>query len=435
MNLSKIFFCFSLLLFLSQCKNLFNPSGAGDSANLDPQGHLSYCESLLRESRNSEAISECGLALRADSTLSLAYFNLGKATLRESNVNPTIFAELALELQKSEEDSTADPIQGAAGFLEDIFINDSNTIGAINNLIETLQPFLLRDSLQTLYNLTQVDNPEICPTETQTLELFRSQFLSGTISNLSDPIVPVNKRFSYSASDFPLLDGKISATRIEPELMIALTMSAMSDLLAIKNLVKTVEIDGLIEQFSTGEVNLDSVALDSSSVLEFNGLIINSTNGLKSIEGLDPNILAQDGECADLVESEAQATIDSLGNSVTFYQMADKIDNDGDGCIDEELRDGIDNDGDGIIDEDTKFDPFNARDSFDNDQNGQIDEGDELISSGGILAFSSAPGFWGLENGNPDYSYRYKVAQHGANFSTISLNDRITKIGGCWSNY
>jgi hypothetical protein len=69
-----------------------------------------------------------------------------------------------------------------------------------------------------------------------------------------------------------------------------------------------------------------------------------------------------------------------LGNSVTFYQMADKIDNDGDGCIDEELRDGIDNDGDGIIDEDTKFDPFNARDSFDNDQNGQIDEGDELIS-------------------------------------------------------
>jgi hypothetical protein len=434
MNISKIFFCFSLL-FLSQCKNLFNPSGAGDSADLDPQGHLSYCESLLRESRNSEAISECGLALKADSTLSLAYFNLGKATLRESNVNPTIFAELALELQKSEEDPTADPIVGVATFLEDIFIKDTSTIKAIDNLIETLQPFLLRDSLQTLYNYTLLENPEIPITQAGAYALFQSQYISGTISNLSNPTVAVNKRFSYSASDFPLLDGKISATRIEPELMIALTMSAMNDLLAIKNLFGNVEIDDLIEQFSSGEVNLDSIKVDSSNVEEFNDLIQNATSGLTSIEGLDPNIFAQDGDSVEFTQSEAQATIDSLGNSVTFYQMADQIDNDGDGCIDEELRDGIDNDGDGIIDEDTKLDPINARDSFDNDRNGQVDEADELISSGGFLAYSSAPGFWGLENGNPDNAYRYKVAQYGTDFSTISLNDRITKIGGCWSNY
>jgi hypothetical protein len=62
----------------------------------------------------------------------------------------------------------------------------------------------------------------------------------------------------------------------------------------------------------------------------------------------------------DELTTEVQSTLDSIGESSKFWRLADKIDNDGDGCVDEEIFDSKDNDGDGIIDEDLRLTPYDT---------------------------------------------------------------------------
>ena len=51
----------------------------------------------------------------------------------------------------------------------------------------------------------------------------------------------------------------------------------------------------------------------------------------------------------------ASETVEQSSDGIESYTaMADLMDNDGDGCVDEEIADGHDNDGDGLIDEDLR---------------------------------------------------------------------------------
>ena len=54
------------------------------------------------------------------------------------------------------------------------------------------------------------------------------------------------------------------------------------------------------------------------------------------------------------IEDALNEQIDNL-EAVSFYLIGDRMDNDGDGCVDEEILDGEDNDNDGLVDEDLRI--------------------------------------------------------------------------------
>jgi hypothetical protein len=71
--------------------------------------------------------------------------------------------------------------------------------------------------------------------------------------------------------------------------------------------------------------------------------------------------------------TDIDSVIASFGDAILFYQFGDKLDNDGDGCIDEEVMDEKDNDLDGYVDEDARVIPADKPDYVDNDHNGRQD--------------------------------------------------------------
>jgi hypothetical protein len=87
----------------------------------------------------------------------------------------------------------------------------------------------------------------------------------------------------------------------------------------------------------------------------------------------------------DSAITQVKKFIQDAGSTVVIYKVFDKVDNDGDGCIDEELLDGIDNDGDGKVDEDSRGAPdsvgnanfYADKDDADNNLDGKADEAGE----------------------------------------------------------
>ncbi len=90
---------------------------------------------------------------------------------------------------------------------------------------------------------------------------------------------------------------------------------------------------------------------------------------------------------SDSTIQQIKSFIGGAGASIVIYKIADGVDNDGDGCVDEEYLDGVDNDGDGFVDEDSRGVPdkegnpryFAVSDKADNNGNGQIDEQQEAL--------------------------------------------------------
>ncbi|MDB5106147.1 MAG: putative lipoprotein [Fibrobacteres bacterium] len=166
--------------------------------------------------------------------------------------------------------------------------------------------------------------------------------------------------------------------------------SIMANIADLKNdTAKISALNGLLEKSQELLANSDK-ALD----LFLNGAL----NKQDSISG--SNCAAADTACqrlkaqlggtgkeqvGDSAITQVKKFIQDAGSTVVIYKVFDKVDNDGDGCIDEELLDGIDNDGDGRTDEDSRGAPDTAgnvnyhadKDNADNNLDGKIDESGE----------------------------------------------------------
>jgi hypothetical protein len=159
--------------------------------------------------------------------------------------------------------------------------------------------------------------------------------------------------------------------------------------------------------------------------------------------------------------------IEKYKNQTTFYKVGTRIDEDGDGCIDEDIMNGQDNDGDGLKDanarlastdpnspyyaddglmgyhgmtgdpkddmplrfhmDDLNFKPI-ANDPYRNLLAELIPDEDGYIT---VIAFTQLPGYWT----SPDADLKLEIAQDTVCPPKYSLAERQRLIGGCWPNY
>jgi len=151
-----------------------------------------------------------------------------------------------------------------------------------------------------------------------------------------------------------------------------------------------------------------------------------------------------------------------------FYKVGTHIDEDGDGCIDEDIMDGQDNDGDGLVNGDARLTSTDPDDPYFGDDGlmmgfhgmtGNKDD-DKLVrikidnpafkpiannpertrfadlkpDEDGyvtVVNFTQKAGYWTSDNRDD----KLRVAQDTTCPPKISLAQRKTLIGGCWSNY
>jgi len=151
-----------------------------------------------------------------------------------------------------------------------------------------------------------------------------------------------------------------------------------------------------------------------------------------------------------------------------FYKVGTRIDEDGDGCIDEDILDGQDNDGDGLVNGDARLtstdpaDPYFGDDGSmmgfhgmtgnpEDDKPIKIKKNDQAFKPIAnnpertrfadlkpdeegyvtVIKFTQRPGYWTSDNRDD----KLRVAQDTACPPKISLAQRKVLIGGCWSNY
>lgn len=424
-------------LTLSSCQNLFNPSGTNQSTDLNADGLIDYGNSFLRKGDNVSAQEQFEAAIKLDSTKSEAYYGYAKATLRIGGFNPLVLASASSSLNDSESDDTFQIISDLVG----------NEIGEsadeIKETTNILSELMRRDSINDLWLnyvafeedviienglAVGLDNEAALSFQRQDFILFFNEYALKD----SDP--------TYKLTDFPIMDGKVSKARVEPEFTLLTLVVSVNTVNEIASLLGD---STLFQSLAEGE-NLDLQNISKEDSEDFNTLIDAASEDL-SLINFDPNLLSNGDGTDTLSENEVQDLINEAGNTIIFYKLDDQVDNDGDGCIDEELRDGIDNDGDGIIDEDSRADTL---DIFDNNLDEVIDDNNEIPTSTGLLTEEfgfDRTGVYILYLDSLDFlteeeikerrsaldSVRYDIV---TDFTGTKYTDQQKKalVGGCW---
>lgn len=429
-----------MLLLIASC-NLFNPTGSRTPSSSDAdalilEGYLQY------QKGNYEKASDMfEKAIKADSTKSEAWLGLAKSTLYEYEVNPF---ELIPYFKVDEGEI---PFMGVPDdFVTRYYEGISKTLSVIDELVH-------RDTLTSLYNAyTRVTEAN---------------------DSLSASLVDFEEKYGDKLDQFPLSDKKI----VFPNFSIGFGILSMADILiSFKQATLGYTPDLFINQ-ETGEPefdvdNLYNTALEDTSLIStFNESLLNLTENMDILAAsILPSVLnwsndsgaflgGDSSEYVGNIEDALNEQIENL-NVVSFYQIGDKIDNDGDGCVDEEILDGEDNDNDGLVDEDLRLVPLTRVSNDSTDENyDQIDsigvlfpidhDGDGTINN----PEESAYYITSLEERKSTEDYRLGFAYSFSLMTTdvllkqdvmedididnikYDLTWRRQNIGGCWVNY
>lgn len=429
-----------MLLLIASC-NLFNPTGSRTPSSSDAdalilEGYLQY------QNGNYEKASDMfEKAIKADSTKSEAWLGLAKSTLYEYEVNPF---ELIPYFKVDEGEI---PFMGVPDdFVTRYYEGISKTLSVIDELVN-------RDTLTSLYNA----------------------YTKATEANdsLSASLVDFGEEYGDKLNQFPLSDKKI----VFPNFSIGFGILSMADILiSFKQATLGYTPDLFINQ-ETGEPefevdNLYNSALEDSALIStFNESLLDLTDNMDLLaSSILPSVLSWSndsgaflgGDSSEYVGNIEDALNEQIENLdvVAFYQIGDKRDNDGDGCVDEEILDGKDNDNDALVDEDLRLVPLTRV------SNDSTDEDYDQIDSIGVL-FPIDHDVDGIQN-NPEESayfitsleerkssedYRLAFASSFSLMTTdvllkqdvmqdidienieYDLNWRKENIGGCWINY
>ena len=348
--------------------NLFNPGGEGDAGNVNPTAEG---DEFIRRGEYAKALAAYDRAIRQDSTNSQAYVGYATAAtllyklnhlgilndMKETADDPTTFAFLAhpdsvltLRLQ------AASRVRLVLGRLTD------------------------RDTLTRWYNYLTDSTSE--DARNDTAYATRRLFIENYLVKADLDSAGYRKR-----NRFPLTDFR------QPYSNIVLDYTAFDLLYTITRLYDldrndTIDNrDALMKKLQFGSGNgfsIDSLSTiagdlenDTAAAGNLNALIAGMQSGLLGTSQLAQLIAPPSSEGGGSTEEEQSANIDSaiasIGDAILFYQFGDKLDNDGDGCIDEEILDEKDNDFDGFVDEDARVIPADKPDLVDNDRNGKTD--------------------------------------------------------------
>jgi tetratricopeptide (TPR) repeat protein len=351
--------------------NLFNPSGEGDGGNTNPRAEG---EEYFRQGQYAKAMTAFEKAIAQDSTNSMAYYGYAKA---------------AVFLYKLDRLGIFDDLQATKDNPETFaFLQHSDSLltlrmQAASKVRRVLSILTERDSLTRLWRYTVDSTSDEALADTNFAE--RRDFITSYL-NAQDTKLPLSSR---RRAKFPLTDFRMPAKNV------AVDYTAFELLYTITRLYDldqndTIDArDALMKKLTfgsgSGGFGIDSLANiagdlenDTATTQNLNALIAGMQSGLLTTSSLASLIAPPTSEgdssgASQQTNQNVDSVISSLGDAVLFYQFGDKLDNDGDGCVDEEIMDGKDNDLDGYVDEDARVIPPNKPDFVDNDLDGKKD--------------------------------------------------------------
>ena len=351
--------------------NLFNPDGEGDGGTVNP---TSAGDEYIRRGEYAKALAAFDRAIRRDSTNSYAY--VGYATAA------TLLYQLDHVGILNDMQATAEDPENFA-FLQHEDSLLTLRLQAAASVRRVLGRLTDRDTLTRWFNYLSDSTSEEARQDTAYER--RRLFIEDYLVKADLGLAGYRKR-----SQFPLTDFR------QPYTFIILDYTAFDLLYTITRLYDfdrndTIDQrDALMKKLKFGSkagggFGIDSLSSiaddlenDSAAAGNMNALIAGMQDGLVSssqLAGLVGGSASDDSSGgSDEEQSEnIDATIASMGDAIMFYQFGDKLDNDGDGCVDEEILDDVDNDLDGYVDEDARVIPGTKPDLVDNDHNGLMD--------------------------------------------------------------
>lgn len=279
--------------------NLFNPTGDvsiddDDSKGLTYEGYLK-----IQDGEFSEAKKLFAKAIKADSSNSEAWFGMAKAVMNaEQNMNTFQLIKMASEIK------TLD-----AKKAEDLKAN-----------IDSVLYYL--DNLKNLEKENKSDN-----------KVKTQQYAAG-----------------YSILQITRAALQLREASAQVENLFNVNPNGMS--LELNDF----SVDSLKENFRPVVATLDMAAIamleDPSSAAEvIQSYLPDSTMQYFEKDQYKELVSFAASTIVDISDRTDSLEDNRLG---VFFSFANKIDDDGDGCVDEEILDGFDNDGDGEIDEDLR---------------------------------------------------------------------------------
>lgn len=394
---------------LASC-NIFNPTGDGDA----PSSTGSYQQEaykLYRKAKYDEALKYFDKAIKNDSTNSEAYLGAAKAKLAMNKVNAfTIlkhvkeFGELVpfMDLSGRELERYDEGISGAMVYIDELRRRDSITV----NEGESLSDRKLR---------------------------YESVAAGHSLLRIAAPLV----RFRASTAEW----GDVLKKDDKGDLAIALGTVYEN---AVKDISAATSFNGSLKDLSNNFTNIVDDVVDNLS---------KSLNLSKFTD--DDEEEKTPAEIVTIVKENTG----TLKDQVLFYAIGDKMDNDGDGCVDEEIQDNRDNDGDGLIDEDVRVTDVTrqgynedstgynivftvAPDGIDHDMDGIIDGEAELNYAIPAEERAEKKNYKLLFAAAKDYEVSSDKAQRIKVMNDIDpdniqydLEWRKKYVGGCWVNY
>ena len=409
----KFWLCASAVLALgiAGC-NLFNPAENEHIADDDVEA-LTYEGYIhFRNAEYSIAKEYFERALKADSSVSEAWYGLAKSVLNQQGLN-------VFEMLKY-----ANSQDGASAFLDMDDSTANHYTKAIDAVMDVLNPFIDRDT-------TGKNDGKVT---------FKTISTSYTVLHLTKAAIMVRNNINDITGLFSYSDGAID-----------IDWSSLKDL-----------GESSVELFeSLGDIG-HAIQADPSIATEVIKTYVPEA-ALLSDSGLT---LATEAMATYMVTASEAVT--SNENAILAYtSIGDMMDGDGDGCIDEEIADNFDNDGDGLVDEDMRqnqamipetnflqhrFGQIQAvkvadgYEKIDIDMNGEpADDGEITFVIEGsndrdeqgnhlFVAFSVNFGF--AESG-ATLEENMDKAKKDTDVDNIKydLDWRKANIGGCWVNY
>lgn len=309
-------FAFAALLAVGAC-NIFNPSGTGDETNTTADEWIRSGDEDLRALRFLDAYNAYSTALALDSSKSLAWHGLAKASLGKDSFSISGVAEFADSMRKVPDDRKLDVLLGLGDTGITLLYRPLMRVASI------YQRFRMHDSLG---KTDKVFGTELILTELNTIQNNRSYFL--LIDANRDTIVQRSELAGLKLMSMATGNLELSAAKLIDQGGLDTATGALPD--STRD-----NINGILNNVT---------AITSDTVL-LNQLINSATGSSETISG--------GSKATAELNQQAKSFIQKLGSSTSFFLINDSLDNDGDGCINEEMfGDSLDNDGDGMKEED-----------------------------------------------------------------------------------
>ncbi len=369
--------CFALTALVSCSENIFGSSDNASCGN-DVKCLRLQAENQFRDGNYEKAYNTYSKIVSIDSTASVGYFGMAKAGLWKRGVNPFDMLRFS-DLAKLED--------GKIPFVDDSISIQNRYYQGSKLAYEPLNELHRRDSLTVLYEAHKKDSlGQRVDVSDSLLNSFRDQY-----QNSYDRFPLSDREYKYNAYYGSLVAFKFAKTmlgiidenndscitknpRYGGELGVDYPADTSDEKAwqawgCVRNARGQFEYDSSMPLNPDGTINTGLIFEEMQETFQdFYSEQLNSTDPTEipmKIENINDKIDNFNGDLKEIIgmlggdggdpDNDWQAEISKYSDYASFYKMGTRLDEDGDGCIDEELLNGQDNDGDDIMGEDARL--------------------------------------------------------------------------------